>query len=85
MGCAGWSRFLPVRLRGVAPRPAALKALERDVSERSQRAVHREFFKCKSWPKVGEPSESRTQLKQPGFGALVGGKGIEFVAADSAE
>ena len=51
----------------------------------AQRAVDGEFLEGEGRAEIGESAEGGADLKQSGFGALVGRKGIEFVAADGAE
>ena len=54
------------------------------ISGRSGR-VDRELFEGEGGAQIGESAECGANLQQAGFGAFVGGKGIEFVATDGAE
>jgi hypothetical protein len=48
---------------------------------RPQGAIDRQFLEGKGGAQVGESAEGRAQAEQAGLGALVGGEGVEFVAA----
>ncbi len=52
---------------------------------RAQRRVDGEFLEGEGGAQVGVAAQRGAQLQQAGFGALVGRKGIELVAADGAE
>ncbi len=51
----------------------------------AERPVDGEFFEGEGGAQVGKAAESGANGKQAGFGALVGGEGVELVAADCAE
>ena len=69
--------------------PAKQLADEQNVGAfddlRPQRAVDGEFFEREGGTQIGESAERGANLQQAGFGALVRGQGIEFVAAHRAQ
>ena len=50
-----------------------------------KRAVDGEFLEGEGGAQVGEAAEGGANCEQAGFGALVGRKGVELVAANGAE